>query len=259
MLEALKWGADIVVLHDDDNYPVNPGHFDDFVSALHHPFNGIAVKGFSGWFDVGQLLDPVAGHRGFPIDAVPLWSASTVVGAKVGVAAGICMGDPDIDSVTRIVNRPQPIDVHRCSELLDAGIVVRPSTKTVYNSQNSAVLREFVPAMLLCPQFKRFDDILASLVTQRVMRDRDYHVHFGRPRVFQQRNPHNLLRDLEDELWGMQHIARFADWIDDISLDKNASILSNVAQIYDQSPEWMPAGVRELAAAWAEDCARVMK
>ncbi len=258
ILEALKWGADILVLHDDDNYPMDESYFDDFVALLHHPFNGLKAVSPNGWFDGACSLMPGnTWHRGFPRGKRNCdGSLETVVGAKVGVAAGLCLGDPDIDATQRMELSPA---IHVVSKLADAGIVVDASNYTVFNSQNTAILREFAPAMLLAPQFKRFDDILASLVTQRVMRERDYHVRVGRPCVWQARNAHNLLRDLEDELWGMQHIERFAQWLDDVQLDKNASVISSVMKIYDRSVEWMPAGVRELAAAWVRDCEKVMK
>lgn len=259
ILESLKWGADIIICHDDDNAPMNESYFDSFVSALHHPFNGIAVSGYSGWFDVGQLLDPVAGHRGFPVDAVPLWQASTVVGAKVGIAAGICMGDPDVSAVTRLANRAAPLDVHRCSALLDAGIVVRPSTQTVFNSQNSSFIRELAPAAFLMPGIGRHDDIWQSLIMQRVMRERNMHVHFGKPFIFQQRNPHNLIRDLKDEMLGMEHTREFADVLDNTPL-AGISVLVDVDTLVDRLAQlpWMPTQSIEAYYAWLQDIEKII-
>lgn len=258
-LEALKWGADILVFWDDDNLSIDNLYFNHFREILSTPFNGIAVSGYSNWFDVGQMFDPAAPHRGFPVDAMPLYKAAPIINAKVGVAAGTCMGDPDVDSITRLANRAKPLDVHRCSELLDAGFVVALQTKTVFNSQNSAVLREFAPAMLLVTQFKRFDDIFASIITQKVMQSRGYHVHFGPPKIFQQRNPHNLLKDLDDEIWGMKHILNFSEAV--ANAPTIPSTIEHVQGIYDHlHGAWLdcPPGVGRLADAWLEDVESVL-
>ena len=85
--------------------------------------------------------------------------------------------------------------VHRVSELLRAGIVVNPkTTHTVFNSQNTAVIRELAPAFFMVPQWGRYDDIFASLMVQRLMRERGLVTHFGQPFVWQQRNAHDLLK-----------------------------------------------------------------
>ncbi|GAI13351.1 unnamed protein product, partial [marine sediment metagenome] len=40
MLEAIKYGADIIISIDDDNIPLDEHYFKDFVSILSHPFTG---------------------------------------------------------------------------------------------------------------------------------------------------------------------------------------------------------------------------
>lgn len=258
LLEALKWGADIIVFWDDDNLAYDSSYFDHFVSVLHHSFTGICAQSFADWFDVGQLLQPISPHRGFPIETSTLWQAKGVVNAKVGVAAGICLGDPDISAITRIANHP---DVHGVSELLRSGIVVHPRTKTVFNSQNTAFIRELAPAMLMVPQFKRYDDIFASLICQRVMRARGMHVHFGHPFVYQQRNQHNLAADLQNEMLGVEHVTEFADWLDCVEIDPDFKMIPTVRRLYDLMSKilpWMPAGVSELGHAWCDDIESVM-
>lgn len=260
LLEALRWKADAIIYWDDDNLCLDRSYFAHVRHALGQPFDGIAVSGFNGWFDVGQLLDPVAPHRGFPYKAIPLWQAKPITGAKVGVAAGICLGDPDVDAITRIANQAKPLDVHRISELLRAGIVVHPSTKTVFNSQNTSFIRELAPAFLMVPHFKRFDDILASIVAQRIMRQLDYVVRFGQPYVWQQRNPHDLMKDLTLEIWGMGAIAGFAAALDTLELPESGDVAECVRFIYRKLGEigLVPEGVSELADAWCDDIAKVM-
>ncbi len=260
ILEALKWGAEIIVTIDDDNAPLSLDYFDRFEMVLGAPFSGLSATG-AEWFDPGCLLHPYARHRGFPYLEESAPSFGTIVGAKTGVAAGLCLGDPDISAIDRISQRPI---VQNVSQIGANGVVVEPATGrwTVFNSQNTAFLRELAPAFLMVPQFRRYDDIFASLIAQRVMRETGHVVHFGHPFVWQQRNQHNLLNDLEAETWGMRHVVAFADWLDQLQLSTNGSVLDNVRRIYDRmeppSLSWMSAGVSELGQAWCDDVEKVL-
>jgi len=258
LLEALKWGADVIVSIDDDNIPLDEDYFADVTQYFDPesimkrcPFYGMAASSEQGWVDVGQLLEPPASHRGFPYAIQPVLHVSHVVNAKIGVAAGICLGDPDIDATTRIVNAPVVTNV---SELLRAGIVVNPQNSwTVFNTQNTAFIRELAPAMFCAPGFGRFDDIFASLITQAIMRDKGYHVHFGKPFVWQQRNPHNLVKDLRVELFGMEHIHNLRRLVANMPNPTVRGIYEHLAHT-----DWCPPNVPEVALAFLDDCEKVL-
>src|SRR5229473_8346698 len=132
-LEALKWGADVIYSWDNDNIPVDLDHFTHFEYWLH---SGIKVTGTdtlrarSGgavdnerWFDPGSLLIPATRHRGFPHDKPVSKLASSVTDAMIGIAAGLVIGDPDIDAATRMEHRPDISSVHI---LGSTGAVVDP-------------------------------------------------------------------------------------------------------------------------------------
>ena len=250
LLEALKWGAELIVTCDDDNIPLTVDYFDHFHYVMGQPFNGLRAASSTGWFDVGQMVFPTASHRGFPAEKLGEHAFNSCVGADIGVAAGIVLGDPDIAAVTRIAAHPI---VHVVSEVLRAGVVVDPSAWTVFNTQNTAVLRQFAPALLCCPQFGRYDDIFASLVCQRMMRESGHYVHFGHPFVYQERNQHDLNVDLEAEVFGMKHVVHLAGVLDHIQtfpVDKHP-----VRTMYEMIShvDWCPPGVSELADAWMSD------
>jgi|SRR5215472_3477719 len=250
VLEALKWGAEVLVTVDDDNIPLTVDYFDHIQYVMERPFNGLRVASSSGWFDVGQMVFPTAMHRGFPAEKLGVHAFNPCVGAAVGVCAGVVLGDPDISAVTRIATHPI---VHVASEVLRAGVVVDPSAWTVFNTQNTAVSRMFAPCLLCCPQFGRYDDIFASLICQRMMRHYGHTVHFGHPFVWQERNPHDLNKDLADEVFGMTHVVHLAGVLDHIqtfSVDK-----SPVRAMYEviAHVDWCPPGVLELADAWMTD------
>lgn len=254
-LEALKWGADAIVSIDDDNIPMSPTYFSDMLDGLHHD-SGIQA-GTKGFFDVGRLLQPNAPHRGIPRNlsgnAIQLFSENDLA---VGVNAGICLGDPDIDATTRIAVTPE---IHQVSELLRSGVTVHHHTWTVFNSQNTAIKREFVPAWGMIPFVGRMDDIYASMICQRVMRERDRCVHFGQPFVWQQRNDHNLVKDLRGEIDGYENVARLTDVLDHIQL-VGKNVIDDCRRIWDTLAhvDYIPAKSVEAMQAYVDDCSKVM-
>lgn len=254
-LEALKWGAEVIVTIDDDNIPMGP-YFDSVEYILSAPFNGLKATGCSHWFDVGQLLVPPAKHRGIPYDKPTLYRIDPVADVQVGVAAGICLGNPDVDALTRLYGQP---DIHGVSELLRSGIVVDPATFTVFNSQNTSFIRELTPAMLMIPHVGRYDDIFASLICHRVMRERNLHVHFGQPFIWQTRNPHSIMHDLGTEQLGMAHVEEFARFVDRIPMSSDPMI-PFLRRMYEDllTLSWWPPAASAAGLAWLEDCERVL-
>lgn len=255
-LEALKWGADIIIAWDTDNFPINANYFFDFQEALRVPFSGISVTGENGWFDAGAYLRPPAKHRGFPIQRKHQPAYSTITDAKVGVAAGLILNDPDMDATTRIVQAP---DSQEVSLLMDAGVVVEPSTWTVFNTQNTAVIRELIPAWFLMPNVGRMDDIYGSLIVQRVARERDLHVHFGQPFALQQRHPHDLIKDMRAEIDGYENVIKLADLLDSILL-KGRSVIEDTRIIYQTLCHcaFIPEASARAGLAYLEDCESVL-
>jgi hypothetical protein len=270
LLEALRWGADVIVTIDDDNIPIDSDYFINFEALFGRwdrvarpPFNGLQATG--PWFDPGSLTLPPVHHRGFP-HAHYAWSCSAphahrdvpsvlrpVTGAKVGVAAGLWLGDPDVSAITRIATAPY---VHGIAEIARAGVVVDPrSTWTVWNSQNTSFIRELAPAMMMIPGIGRYEDIWASMVCQRVMREKGYVAHFGLPLVHQQRNLHDLHNDLELELFGEKHTLAFAEFLDGVILPSTDSVLDSVLHIYAAMDklDWMPLEARNAGLAWCHD------
>jgi len=266
LLEAVKWGADVIATIDDDNTPcghsgVGGPYFWFFQRVLNtisetYRFDGLKASSPTGWFDPGALLVPQTKHRGFPISVPSRPVFEPVIDAKIGVAQGLCLGDPDIDAVTRIATAPI---IHSVSELGRAGIVVDNKTWTVFNTQNTAFIRELAPAMFQMPGTGRYSDIYASLITQRVMRERGLYAHFGQPFIWQQRNEHNLLRDLRQEIDGMANIERLAVYLDGYDFDGEKP-LALARIIYDNLPDldFWPKIASEAALAFLDDMEAVL-
>lgn len=257
LLEAVKFGADVIYSCDDDNIALDSSHFAHIDHALGRPFSGIKVSSPTGWFDVGTLLDPISPHRGFPHGVQSRTVVDHAVGCRVGVAAGMCLGDPDIGAATRLALHPE---VHRVSQLLESGIVVDPKTWTVFNSQNTSFIRELAPAFFMLPGVGRMDDIYASLIMQRLMLHRELHVHFGRPYCWQSRNPHNLVKDLRLEIDGMEGVEQLADVLEDVGFMSHYSNLECVRSLWNQleQAKFFPAQTVEAALAFLDDLEGVL-
>src|ERR1700681_32189 len=247
LLEALKWGANVIVTVDNDNLPMGRN-----ILKFRHSFEdhtGLRAISETGWVDPYRPFG--IPHRGFPFTKSAPADFESVVNAKVGVVAGIVIGDPDISAITRIARSPI---VHAVTEPLRHGFVVQPSAWTVFNSQNTAFLRELAPAMMMIPGVGRYDDIFASLICQRVMREKNLHVRFGPPFVWQQRNPHDLIQDLKAEIFGEEHVVEFAEWLDSLRFAADMqSVAKMVRYIYECMPDWMPSVTTEAGEAWFHD------
>lgn len=258
LLEALKLKPDVIVTIDDDNLPLDPSqYFSTFGAKLGLPYTGLSVEGNDNWFNVGDLADPPVVHRGFPLEP-HLWEfkVGTAIDAKVGVVAGLWYGDPDIGAVERITNAP---NVARWAAIAEQGFVVEPWTWAPFNSQNTAYCAELAPLIPMLPAIGRADDIWASYIAERIMWEHGYRVFYGPPFVYQERNEQSLLRNLRDEMFGMQHTLKFVDWL--YSLPLKGSPVEMQAQLWGlaQGLHWLPVRLREFGLAWCRDAAKVLE
>jgi Reversibly glycosylated polypeptide len=260
LLEAIKSGAAIIVSIDDDNIPLGPGYFDDFRRILGSPYHGICVETERGWFNAGELLEPLVYHRGFPYAHrhVDLGiRMQTIANGRIGVAAGLWVGDPDIDAMERLTNRPI---VQRPTAVGEAGVAVAGGCLAPFNTQNTAFVRELAPLLMVLIAVGRYDDIWASYIAQRVMSELDYLVHFGPPLVWQDRNPHNLWQNLKDEIFGMEVGTRFVEDLAEVPI-AGMSVLAALRTLHEHIAEWdyVPAEVSRLGLAWCDDVESVLR
>lgn len=223
ILKAYIDGYDIIITIDDDNFPVDC----DFVSS--HSIVGnvcefMLVESDIGWYNVCELLkegrDIPFYPRGYPLEE--RWKADIVskkrsTGRAV-VNAGLWLGDPDIDSWTRLAF---PIDVKGMVLPENLPLALGIGTWCPINSQNTAIYRDAVPAYFLSPHVGRYDDIWAGYVLKKIIDHMKDYVLFGNPLVRQDRNAHNLLVDFEKEKDGAEYTFCLVDILRKISLSSN--------------------------------------
>jgi hypothetical protein len=208
-----------------------------------------AYASTSGWFNVCSMLDTDQNlqfyHRGYPQKKRWIESNHFISTSKtsrtVAVNAGLWLDNPDIDALTRMERQPvaralkQPWTSNFC---LSAG------TWCPFNSQNTAIMRAAIPAYFLSPYNGRYDDIWASYILTRIAEHLNHAIAFGEPLVRQERNPHDLWRDLDVERNGMIMTDDFCDALRSIKLTGGAysecfsQLAGKLRSTWKEDPKW---------------------
>lgn len=275
---ALRDGVEGIMSIDDDNLPV-PGS--DFVGGHAVVGQHVTAPTFdasNGWYNLFEALEYnpslTVWPRGFPYrlrgNSTVSCSEST---ATAHLNAGLWLGDPDVDAITRIAIRPDVTAVR-----LRRGLLA-PGTYSPINTQNTAVHREAMTAyyyVLMHEQMhgsrlNRFGDIWSGYFAQKCAKALGYAVAFGEPPVTQVRNEHDLLVDLREEYWGIVLSEHLSRWLLDVEL-RGSTYSSLYGDLADRLLEFVrgfehPSFNREVVAffekvnsamhAWLETIARL--
>jgi hypothetical protein len=213
-LQAALQGAEVVISVDDDNFFTE----DDFFA--HHLAVGTevtvpVVSHPSGWWNICERLatDPPRKfyHRGYPkskMDWVPGQGVVETKTVKVMVNAGLWLKNPDVDATANI---EEPINVVGMNDIAgDRRCALEKGTWCPFNSQNTAFDMQVLPAMYLVTMLDwvrgyrigRLDDIWMAYFFRALGDPLGHHVLYGPPLVTQDRNPHDFVKDLAEELPG---------------------------------------------------------
>jgi hypothetical protein len=212
-LHALEDGCERLISIDDDNWPTS----DNFIQG--HSYTGkiweeSLISDKSGFYNVCEHLEfqperPIF-PRGYPLSLrdqrndfknQPVQSP-----VRIGVTAGLWLGEPDIDAITWLNGKVTGI-----SYVGPDLFVFNPDTWSPINTQNTSVIRELIPAFLCIPmgwdvpggKIQRYGDIWGGYFLQALIQGTNYRVGFGKPLVDHRRNPHNYADDLRQEYWGI--------------------------------------------------------
>ena len=261
VLKAACDGADVVVTVDDDNFLADENYFAycDTLDpcAASAPAQTLPAYGRPGeWFNICRFLTTANNYQFVPrgygmaarsrLDDGAKPMAGTPLTLPVAVLAGFWLGDPDIDASTRLAH---PVEV--TGYRLDHNFFLAPGARSPFNSQNTMLARDALPAFFLSPHVGRYDDIFASLLVKRIADHLGWGVSFGRPLVRQRRHDHDLLRDFDLERFGMRHIDALAEDLATMALSSNncAACVFQICEELEQA-----GGTR--AAAGGRDAAR---
>lgn len=259
LLEAMKFQPEYILTIDDDNFPTSSWQVEQLIERMNGTDDMSKVLSTNtGWYNPGRqcLTDDMRNviHRGFPLSRwheKPFYTYD-MKRPPVGVAAMLWTGDPDIDAVTRIASRP---NVMRVTE----DVIVRPGTWGPFNTQATMIRGDLAPAMFMFPHVGRYDDIWASYVYRKVADKRGYGAFYGRPAVHQDRNEHDLVRDLEQEIFGMRYNERVIEIIKSIELTKDESVIGDVLDIFAALSlgNFLPAKTVHAMDCWIADVEKI--
>ncbi|MCX8126136.1 MAG: hypothetical protein N3E40_03215 [Dehalococcoidia bacterium] len=229
-LIAVERGAEIIISIDDDNYMTEA----DFVGE--HSIVGKrhvlpSFSSSSGWFNVYSLMETCPArpiyprgfpycHRGEKTDIREGRSSGRVV-----MNAGLLLGDPDVDAVTRLNEPVQTTNLQSYDHF-----VLAPGTWCPINTQNTAFHRDVLPAYYYIPMgysFKglrldRYGDIWSGYFARKIIDHMGDMVCYGKPLARHIRNTHNLFKDLGQEFWGMVLTDKLADVLKSVSITGNS-------------------------------------
>lgn len=249
-LAALQRGAEIIVSIDTDNAPAG-----DFFAEIRRGFDPARVRPLvmsrSAWWNPGSLGFPESRARGLPL-GVEMTNAYGF-GGRVAAMQGMIYGDPDTSALERLAQAPECVRVTDFERTLHDGVLLDPRTTwSVINTQATAWRRGYAPVIGLSPGVGRFDDILSGWLVQRIAMECGDLISYGPPFVRHERYAHDLLDDLEAELWGMRWGARFC--ADLQALDLHAVIgawdMLNAIVWAMRGWDYLPATVPAFYTAW---------
>lgn len=264
-LEAVKRGAELIVTLDDDNAPKHTDQLHVIESFFDDSSEVDVVSSSTGWFDPGSLClakdsfgnETFVTHRGYPLNErhnKPTISYNIAEAMPIGVHAGLWFGEPDIDAIERMVINPDVFHI-------EPSVKLARGTWAPFDSQSTVFLAKLMPMMMCWPHIGRYDDIWASYLARCIMDELGYSVMYGHPAVSQDRNPHDLMQDLRNELLGMQHTPMIIEFLRQVDFTGHTDdILTMIANAFNTlvvhmpNKSVIPPWTAEAMDAWLQDC-----
>jgi hypothetical protein len=213
-LLAYQRGYSLIIRIDDDNLPTD----DDFIgghSVAGQRLRMPTIESETGWFNVCESLDEEHGvafyPRGYPYER--RWEPAPVAVSerdnRIVVNAGLWLGDPDVDAITRLCRSVNATRYRE--EAFGRHFALAPGTWCPINTQNTAFVRETIPAAFVSPHAERYDDIFSGYFLRAIIDHVGDAVSYGRPLLNQVRNYHDLWKDLRKETVGGQTTVAVTD------------------------------------------------
>jgi len=263
-LNAIANGASCIYETDDDNAPLpswTPRS--EYISS--HVYATASSGDAPNWANVYRhFSDYLIWPRGLPLDEIhgSMTTSSTpprgIVPAHsedgetwAPIQQGLADGSPDVDAVWRLV-----LDQDFRFETRDS-LYLPPGTWCPFNTQSTWWWPAVYP-LLYVPSHCSFRmcDIWKSFVAQRCLWELGAGVVFHTAEVYQERNPHNLMRDFGDEVPGYLKNQDIASILEETALSPGrAEVADNLRTCYTALvlAEIFPSEELDLVDTWLDD------
>lgn len=220
-----KKGYDIIATVDDDNIP-----YDNWGENL--------LVGRDVEVDVYKnrrctFFDPFSvtnqkdlWHRGFPIEHLDIKNNIDLIGTekiKVLVQADFWDGDPDIDAICRLTRKPL-VKFNKFDPFTTFN-------NAPFNTQNTFLHRSVFPHFSVWPNVGRMDDIWASYYFRQKF---PKNIVYCPASVYQERNPQDLVKNLENECIGYRNTLQFVNELCSLNLDFIPNETKKFIEIYEK-------------------------
>jgi hypothetical protein len=219
---AANEGADVIVETDDDNEP-RPEFWAERKAVP--AYSDLRVDR-CGWINVAQRFCAAIWPRGFPLTKVRKGARPFAYVDNAGdflflgspIQQGMASGDPDVDAIFRMLHHGGEIPI----SAIGPQVVLGPGSWCPINSQNTTWFRAAFPLLYLPSSCNsRCSDIWRGLIAQRIVWTVPEWggVLFHGATVVQNRNPHDLLDDFEQEIPLYLYTARAAEILRELTLE----------------------------------------
>jgi hypothetical protein len=246
-LLSIKNGANVIIDTDDDNMPEE--------SFWHPRDDEITVSTVSAhkWVNIlSAFTDEYIWPRGLPLEFIAEGNVRVLEPkkskTKCCIQQGLVNGDPDVDAIYRLILNKKVF----FKKIMP--IALESYQRCPFNSQNTTWFSEAWPFLYL-PSYCSFrmTDIWRSFIAQSYLLRNDYSISFNSPTVFQDRNPHNYMKDFEDEVVGYIHNNRIMKIIDSIPASKtpHSFMISAYESLIDNG--FIKEAEMDLIRAWHSD------
>jgi hypothetical protein len=226
-LMALDRGAEVLISIDDDNYCLSGADFVGEHLVVGSTCMASEIASDDGWFNIATMLkgEPAVEiyPRGFPYSVRHRSRKVAIrepVSRRVAINVGLWLADPDVDAVTRLALAPRIFSADTQS------IFLGPTVWSPINSQNTGVARDSASAYyyvrmghsLSGMTIDRYGDILSGYFVQKCAKALGETIRIGAPIAEHRRTPHNLFKDLYNELAGMVIIEELLPWLMELKI-----------------------------------------
>jgi hypothetical protein len=200
-----EFNTDIFATVDDDNIPYSNWGDDLYVDRE------VELDVYSTTDKNINVFDPLSitnhndlWHRGYPVEFLNIKNNVEYLGKQkrwVLVQADFWDGDPDIDAICRLSKKPiVKFDKH--------GLFAPSDHYSPFNSQNTFLSRKVISKYAVLPHIGRMDDIWGGYITEYYFENV---VAYNNATVYQERNPQDLVKNLENEIIGYRNTKNFID------------------------------------------------
>ena len=220
---SIKQKSKITIQLDDDNFILNNNFFGSH-SIVGKTIELPLYKNTNEWYNVYESLNVEKKleiyPRGFYQKYRFINAKSIKYKKKIKVAAcnGLVLNDPDIDAFTRLF---WPIRVNSVKKKYLPHFALYPKTWCTWNNQNTSTYKDVTKIYFTPSSVGRNSDIWSSLVVCKISSHMNETIAFGNPVVRQDRNLHDLHKDIIDESICNLHNEKFIKLLRQVSLKKN--------------------------------------